>query len=584
MPTFISGFSGGGLADMGLIAAGYEPIGAVEMDPAIAEVYKANIGPHVRCESIMDTDWTTFDRPDLLWMSPECKEFSRAKVGGKEGPTQCAQAEAICRAIATLTPPTVVIENVLAYQRSVSLQRIVATLYEHGYFVAIDSVNAANMGGLVPCPIHDTNSLTAGVRNAGSNSPRGIAPDIVASSATMLPADQARILAWDVLALLVRETAPSTAVAATWRELASAGHEDQQTPDGRAGGTSTTEAMSEFELMESIGASIASWLNRCSGDRSLLARWSTTSTETRRITTHLICGSIQATARTPQITTPSGVSGGCPLCRIMSVPQTRVRLILRAVRGELVPHLPGGRPWVGWHAAIADLLPDLPESRFAPWQLARLDALFGDTLVHPTDMRSMPTRAGGEPSFAVMANSHEDSHTPGPRPRAFLVPSVNANAERGKGYREGGEPAITCTGQMDRPSRMPRAFLVPGGHTSNDVVRDGASPACAIAAGHDSGSLRALLVGTNGEHGSLARAASDPAQVVTAAHDASTTRPWSSQGRVVAMTPRALARFQSVPDSYTLPEKRGLACKVVGNGVACLVAQAVGESLKGVLS
>jgi site-specific DNA-cytosine methylase len=45
------------------------------------------------------------------------------------------------------------------------------------------------------------------------------------------------------------------------------------------------------------------------------------------------------------------------------------------------------------------------------------------------------------------------------------------------------------------------------------------------------------------------------------------------------MTPRALARFQSVPDSYQLPDSNALACRVIGNGVPVLVAQAVTASL-----
>ncbi len=47
-----------------------------------------------------------------------------------------------------------------------------------------------------------------------------------------------------------------------------------------------------------------------------------------------------------------------------------------------------------------------------------------------------------------------------------------------------------------------------------------------------------------------------------------TPRAWLSAGRVVKMTPRALARFQSVPDAYVLPDKASLACRIIGNGVA----------------
>jgi len=50
------------------------------------------------------------------------------------------------------------------------------------------------------------------------------------------------------------------------------------------------------------------------------------------------------------------------------VPQTRRRLILRAVRGFL-PALPQKQKWKSWYQAIEDLIPGLPESPLAQWQL-----------------------------------------------------------------------------------------------------------------------------------------------------------------------------------------------------------------------
>jgi len=47
--------------------------------------------------------------------------------------------------------------------------------------------------------------------------------------------------------------------------------------------------------------------------------------------------------------------------------------------------------------------------------------------------------------------------------------------------------------------------------------------------------------------------------------------------RVVAMTPRCLARFQSVPDWYILPDKRALAAKVIGNMAPPLLMQRIAE-------
>jgi len=56
-------------------------------------------------------------------------------------------------------------------------------------------------------------------------------------------------------------------------------------------------------------------------------------------------------------------------------------------------------------------------------------------------------------------------------------------------------------------------------------------------------------------------------------------RVWLSAGRVVKMTPRALARFQSLPDSYQLPDKSSLACTVIGNMIPSLMMQKIVEPL-----
>ena len=187
------------------------------------------------------------------------------------------------------------------------------------------------------------------------------------------------------------------------------------------------------------------------------------------------------------------------------VPQTRKRLILRAVRGGLVPQLPAPEPWVGWYQAIEDLIPTLPESKFAPWQLARLGDALDTALVHGTDMRSLPTRQSMEPAFTVMANSRGNANVP----RAFVVDcqkAGNADGERTVTVRQADEPIFTVSATM-YPRRPARA--------------------------------------------------------------------WLSQGRVIKMMPRCLARFQSFPDSYRLPDRNGLACRVIGNAVPPLMYEKI---------
>ena len=173
------------------------------------------------------------------------------------------------------------------------------------------------------------------------------------------------------------------------------------------------------------------------------------------------------------------------------VAQTRRRMIVRALLGAMPPPLKpthynpavakgdgglfaedtrGQMPWVGWYAAIEDILDTLPESQFAPWQLKRLPAGLTTTVF-------------------------VEGTSAGPRPPTVLTPDL---------------PALTICG---------------------------------------------------GGGGRVHRA-------------------WLGQGRTVRMTTRALARFMSCPDTYTLPASNKLASTVLGNGVPCLLSQRIMEQLK----
>lgn len=367
--------SGGKLADIGLMAAGYTPLWGVEIDEAIADVANANIAAPTLRQAAQDVRWEALEAPGLLWASPPCPNFSQAKTGGEETPLDHAIAESVCRALRTLQPRTFVLENVIGYRQSKSLAHIRGELDRLGYWSVVEHVNAADFG----------------------------------------------------------------------------------------------------------------------------------------------------------------------------VPQTRRRLILRAVRGGLVPQLPGAVPWVGWFAAIADLIPTLPVSKFAAWQLARLpEALThssllvggGNTQLAQVDSKA---RQPEQPSFTVFAGNGSASNT-----RAFIVDSQNAG--RAITTRDAHEPMYTVVAGATAKAGAPRAFIVEGNSptTREPLTRDETEPIWTMRAATSHGMPRA----------------------------------WLSEGRVVAMTPRALARFQSVPDSYQLPEARGLAAKVIGNGVPCLLAQRIGEGLR----
>jgi DNA-binding response OmpR family regulator len=81
------------------------------------------------------------------------------------------------------------------------------------------------------------------------------------------------------------------------------------------------------------------------------------------------------------------------------------------------------------------------------------------------------------------------------------------------------------------------------------------------------------------DRGITVRSAAEPAFTTLSSAAKRPARAWLTHGRVVAMTPRALARFQGVPDSYLLPDRKALACRVIGNGVAVDVARVAVETL-----
>lgn len=322
------------------------------------------------------------------------------------------------------------------------------------------------------------------------------------------------------------------------------------------------------------------------------------------------------------------------------VAQTRKRLILRAVLGGPVPpltatHCRGGGmeslfgagllPWVGWYAAVEDLIPTLPESRLADWQRKRLPPELLETLLIsgaattrgdsgpscvllgcdegsvtltaevgskvplrallvgqqsnlPSDCPDRrPSTAGADEPAMTVVGSH---HSKGKMPQAVLV--SNATTEYSDGTRQPPEPAFTTTSEQRHGRRG--AVLVDGKPTNyaGDLRLEGPARDSPVLTGSQSQHpFRAVLVGggnTSDEQAAIGVGCSEsdePTRCVAPNGDR-----WKATDgyRVVAMTPRALARFQSVPDDYILPTKNALACRIVGNGVPCLLARRIMES------
>ena len=230
------------------------------------------------------------------------------------------------------------------------------------------------------------------------------------------------------------------------------------------------------------------------------------------------------------------------------VPQTRKRMIVTAVHNEnrlglLAPTHQENPPeriglfdvalprWIGWYEAIEDLIPTLPDSEFAPWQLERL----------PDEMRTLLVKSGDEFSKIPYGN----------------------------------EPCYTLSASM---YSMGRAFIMyPANSQSNGRRwKDGDDTAMTLTAG-DCGNINAFVVNEsstmeiNKAHQPVATQVSAPRNLSQRA---------LIHGRVVKMTPRALARFQSLPDSYELPERATDAGCLIGNGLPTEFQRLQGERLK----
>jgi site-specific DNA-cytosine methylase len=76
-------FSGGGLADIGLKAAGYDPVWAIEYHQPAAEIYRANFN-HDSLQDLLTADPRNYLSPDYLHLSSPCQSFSGANTSGGE--------------------------------------------------------------------------------------------------------------------------------------------------------------------------------------------------------------------------------------------------------------------------------------------------------------------------------------------------------------------------------------------------------------------------------------------------------------------------------------------------------------------
>lgn len=230
------------------------------------------------------------------------------------------------------------------------------------------------------------------------------------------------------------------------------------------------------------------------------------------------------------------------------VPQLRHRLIMIADKTGRTPQRPepthydpkrdgglsgmmGLSPWVGWYQAIEDLLPSLKESKFADWQLKKMPEKYKSFLLGNSTRSDIVYN--NEPSETITANHNQSTL------KAFLADG-NIAFRDNVTICENQEPSYTVSANI----KAPRAFLVNGGNSNRDMT-----------------------ILDNG----------DASYTITSNMVKSPCKAFSN-GRIVELSTRCLARLQSFPDWYELPEKVTLACKGIGNAVPPLLYQRIIES------
>lgn len=161
----VDSFAGGGGASTGIEMAIGRPVDiAINHDPAAIAMHRAN-HPYTRhyCESVWDIDPTQVcmgRSVDVLWASPDCKHFSKAKGGKPVDKKIRGLAWVVLRWAAKARPRIIFLENVEEFQtwcpvrrgkpveskKGDTFRRFVGQLRALGYAVAWRELRACDYG------------------------------------------------------------------------------------------------------------------------------------------------------------------------------------------------------------------------------------------------------------------------------------------------------------------------------------------------------------------------------------------------------------------------------------------------------
>ena len=209
-PTIVTAFAGGGGVEAGAVMTGIRPIASVEFDPTMPRLTKAladandynfaDYGHEVIRQPIQNCA-DKLPKADIFHASPVCTNFSLAKRDRGERALDVEMAEATTRAIASVQPQIVTIENVPAYKKSKSWYMIRDYLWSQGYWVCELTLNAMDFG----TPQDRKRFFGVGVRN-------GFTPQIVPY--------QYRVSWWDAIKAFAYDLPETTLLPVEQRAIA----------------------------------------------------------------------------------------------------------------------------------------------------------------------------------------------------------------------------------------------------------------------------------------------------------------------------------------------------------------------------
>ncbi len=142
-------FAGAGGLSIGLHAAGFRPVAAVEIDVDCCETYRARFPNGLLYDrSIEDVDLARFEGIDLVAGGPPCQPFSSGGKGlAAEDPRDMIPA--FVRAVEVVRPQAFIMENVpglFGVSHRDYLLRVLRAFHRFDYTPYIEVVNAADFG------------------------------------------------------------------------------------------------------------------------------------------------------------------------------------------------------------------------------------------------------------------------------------------------------------------------------------------------------------------------------------------------------------------------------------------------------